>query len=438
MNSGNWKPSGLPVVCRGCPLLCDDVTVEWRSSGELEFQSVCAEGEQWYTAASTQPVDPAPRLLGNNASLDECAAWLAQSLQTSPATLFLGLESLALHEQQALSEIALASGGWLGLASEHRNPASQLALQQTGLVTGSLGELRRPGTLILLWGEAAERLPQRMAERFFAQALSITAVAGGEADRIADRITKRITKRIAGPTAGSGCRLPLDFIGCEPGQQTDLLRWLRALAAGVAGPGDLPEEWRQLATRVEQAERIVVLSLVPGTAHGGPDPVVDALHEWIRLLNRKRVALLLELPERADNLLSARSLLAWSTGWSGGGMVREGKLAAGSTVASNHELLVRGEYQLAVVAGGSAALDPAAEQALLKRGARRLVWLSGEPSALADSAELVLPIRQFGWDGSGDFQRLDELLIPVNPVVQSERIDAARFLKTVLSLMAPE
>ncbi len=413
-------------VCRGCPLLCDDVEIGRTVAGELAFSAnVCGHGIRFVREAADHQLTGGCRLNGKpvdaKSAIDTLVSWLQDP---GGQRLFAGLEHLTTAGQQQLVRVAGAVGSWIGAPLSGVGPA-EISMTRHGRSTASLGEFRNQPGLAVLFAEHGAFVPPRLFERFVHPESSRWALGTWEPNQTI----------AAGAQASAWSR-----IGASREELLASLRWLRAVASGVKVPwakGEAPARWTKLFEQVESSPAVVVfLAGCQGEVSSAPDPLVDGLHQWIQALNRHKPAALVPLDATA-NSASATGVLAWTWGSAGGGTIVDGKLAGAAHCESATVRIGEGSYNLLFWIDG-ADREPARDvlESLRQRGDRKLVVLASRNSQVAELADLLLPVAEPGWDDGGDFWRLDELPLRLDRLATSQRPSAATVLRDIADRLA--
>lgn len=410
---------GIVQVCTGCSLLCEDILWNPAPGGEAVSGKICQRGTDWFEELLGHSLEPGFRQNGKTSTVDDCVDTTSGLLVCAQSAVFIGLEFAGTQDQQKLVELAGMAGGWIGLDGRRAVDSSGLAFQRYGQATATLGEIRRPGTVVLLWGGDSESWPPRLGELHLVEAAAICWIAGrAEIESQGPRMQSRF-----GPALQM---LPFSEMG-----PTGLLRSLRAGASGMNRPA-VSGECLAIEELLSTASRLAVFAADDPGDNRGPDPVVDSLHQWIRTVNSRIPASLVHVPRGRGNRRSAESVLAWTTGLAGGGRLSEGAIQEFGRSGSVRQMILDQAFDLAVVAFlMPGQLDGPLVEALRNRGHGKLVLLSAFEGPLDDLADVLVRVAMPGWDASADFVRLDDMVIAVPARMESHRTDLGKFLERV-------
>ena len=136
----------FPITCTGCCLICDDIELSQDSGGALIIKNACQVCHDdligWYstTQSTLSTSDIAPEIEKANSIL--AAANLP---------LVCGLTDQSVETQQAAVELARRCNAAIDWTNGHWPFAFQDALQDTGLVSCTFGEIKERADLVIYW-----------------------------------------------------------------------------------------------------------------------------------------------------------------------------------------------------------------------------------------------------------------------------------------------
>ncbi|MEZ6126265.1 MAG: formylmethanofuran dehydrogenase subunit B [Planctomycetaceae bacterium] len=174
------------MICPGCGCVCDDVRLSVQPDGSVEFGSDCFLGEAWFQqharTASQQAEAAMCHWKGASVLLEEAVSAAADLLKTADYPLIYGLSRSVTGGQRAAVALAEALHGVVDSTASLCHGPSIMALQETGEVTSTLGEVRNRADLVIFWGCNPADSHPRHASRY-----SVTArgrfTKNGRADR---------------------------------------------------------------------------------------------------------------------------------------------------------------------------------------------------------------------------------------------------------------
>lgn len=163
------------IACPFCGLCCDDLTIKSDPEQLTVEANGCPLSERGFgQAPDTDSSSNQPRIQGRTCSLNEAVTHAANLLRNARLPLFGGLGTDVAGARAAL-RLADQSGAVL----DHMNSASMLrnilAVQDSGWMTATLGEVRNRVDLLLVFGSDIEKYAPRFYERFFNNAESMFA-----------------------------------------------------------------------------------------------------------------------------------------------------------------------------------------------------------------------------------------------------------------------
>lgn len=423
--SNSQSSAPTPAVCLGCALCCDDVEVS-AGRGELGFSAnLCGLGRDWFcqqAAAARQVAQARPAIAGQPSDYFSAVRAAADLIRGARSPLLCGLNGLSLAEQQGFAELALAIGAVVDVDWSERPTGNLAALQQTGRVTATLGQIAMQADLILLIEAAPERTHPRLGERL---------------DWKGQRSWRFRTAGLAVGQPGDLTGSPVAEVVCDDAAElSDLIWYLRAL---VRGNGELasncPPHWRQTLDELLLAMRSARgVALIGGSRLDWQPELALQVHQLARELNELCKAWLLPVGS-AGNQLGAESVLAWSTGFPGSIDLRSKVARWERTDYSACELLRRGELDLLVccLATGDAASWsslPGDLREVLTRLPRVVFYSAEHP--LVSGARVAIPVAEVGWDERGEVVRLDDLSLTVPAIDSTNRLGVGQVVRDLL------
>lgn len=331
----------------------------------------------------------------------------AELLRSARSPLVCGLSHLGIADQQALVQFARHLAAAIDLDWQPAAEGFLNALQVTGRVTATLGQVAEYSGHLLLIEAAPEQTHPRLLQR-----LKWGARPGWRLR------TKGLETGDLSAAGGPAIR---DVVCADERELNQLLWWVRA---GFQGLGDAAEQcpprWRELITELVTAARESRgLTIFAGAQLDQASQLALQVHQLARQANELCKAWLLLLSENG-NAAGAESVLAWSTGFPRGVDLRRGTPAWNRDELTAARLLRSGECDCLIVslpADGTAAWEQlSADFRDRLMALPKIVFYSGDHPLLA-SADVALPITQVGWDKSGDVVRLDELTLTAKAVL---------------------
>ncbi len=388
----------LPWTCPFCALHCDgfDPQVQdgrWRLQGTdcaraqagLNHFAVAAQ------AASPALVDGAPAT--QEAALQAAAALLAQAR----LPLFGGLVT-DIAGSRALYTLAHASGAILDHAHGEAQMHGLRALQDRGLLTTTLAEVREHADLMVCLGsQPSQRYPE-----FFHRC--------GFGREATGRVRHVVFLGALPPPDGLAPGVQVSHVRLE-GDVFDTLALLNALVAGRRPRDPVPEVLGALAQRLQQARyAVLVWDMVQAPPQGSL--VAQGLHRLVDTLNRHTRAAALLLGGN-DGAQSVNQTLTWLSGLP----LRTGVLARGLThepVLFAADRLLRQQAVDALLWVASFGPEPAPPSTPLP------CVVLGHPALAAQASRpgcIFIPVSTPGLGSAGHLSRFDSVVVlPLRPL----------------------
>lgn len=416
------------VACTVCACVCDDLNVTVRNNRIVRAERACNLAEPWFLGQNTAEA-PAAQIQGRSVSLDEAVQAAAAILREARSPLVYGLSRSSTAGQRAAVRLADLLGATIDTTASEGHAPSILAMQEVGESTCSLGEIRNRADLVIYWGSNPVESHPRHMERYSMDSVG-THIAQGRADRtlVVVDIRRTATAEIADW-----------FLPIEEGRDFEAMWTLRGLLRGIEPPPELNvglpvRELKQLAERMK-ACRCGVIFFGYGVArqpHGHRN--VEALLRLVTDLNgftrfharRMRVV---------GDVSGADSVLCWQTGFPFSVNLARGYPRYNPGEYTAGDLLTRGEADAALLVGSS-RVDSFPPEALHR--------LQSIPTILLDHAQAVSPFEPtvrittsiYGIHRSGTAYRMDEIPIPLRPLVETAAPDDGEVLRAIMKVIA--
>lgn len=454
-------PTSLPTLssakafddfaCTVCGCVCDDLKLTVEDGRIVRADGACELAEPWLLAQdSRRPA--AAEIAGRPVSFEAAVAKSAEILKGAKAPLIYGLSRSSTQGQRQAVRLADALGANIDTTASLCHAPSIMALQQVGESTCSLGEIRHRADLVIYWGSNPAVSHPRHMERYAAFPPS-QFVPGGREGRTLVVVDVQ-------PTATS--ELADLFIQVEPGSDFDFLWTLRALVKGVEPPEDFqncrmglqsrPKNTRtgqeshptsgqpmavlrDLAERMKRCQCGVVFFGLGLTRKGIGHANVEALLRLVRDLNAHTRFHARRMRIYGD-VAGADTVLCWQTGFPFSVNLARGYPRYSPGEYSANDLLARGEVDACLLVGseGIEPLSAEAKQQLTKIPVIVLDY------PLADIPVLEPPLvpavkfttAVYGIHRPGTAYRMDEIPIPLRPVLKSDYPSDDEVLSAIL------
>ncbi len=396
------------VVCPGCTCLCDDLEVSF-DRNRFEIKNACELGRRWFANPMTafdNFVD------GEPAEFTTAISAAALLLSQASAPLICGLDHLTTQAQQSAWRLADCLEATIDSTLTNAGRAGQFALQRSGCVTATLGEVANRSDLVLFWYCDPESSHPRHLARYSRPAsgtgrtvvviddhLSATAE---QADFFVELPRCSAANAVA-VIRGLLRRIPMD--------KEDVL----------AATGSSIDQWRKLVEMLTEAS-YGALFYGPTTNDSAFDPVTDMLAVLIRELNDQTRFVSLAMRDDS-NAQSAENVLTWSSGFPFAINLHQGLPRSSWLEYSAETVLSRGECDLVLLAStgslaGSMKLLNSQAAEYLQRIPK--IIISEVDSVGMDNTRVSLNVSRPGQNSSGDFCRQDDVALPLTNLFPEE------------------
>ena len=405
------------VACTVCGCVCDDLKLTVENGRIVRAEGACDLAEPWLLAQDSRwPAEA--EIAGRPVSLEAAVAKSAEILKAAKAPLIYGLSRSSTQGQRQAVRLADALGANIDTTASLCHAPSIMALQQVGESTCSLGEIRNRADLVIYWGSNPAVSHPRHMERYAAFPTGQFVPQGREGRTL-------VVVDVQPTETSKEADL---FIQVEPGGDFDLLWTLRGLVQGMSFSnetcaGQPMSVLRDLAERMKRCQCGVFFFGLGLTQRGVGHANVEALLRLVRDLNAHTRFHARRMRVYGD-VAGADTVLCWQTGFPFSVNLARGYPRYNPGEYSANELLARGEVDACLLVGseGVEPLSAAAKEHL----ARIPVIVLDYPQADIPALEPpLIPAVKFttavyGIHRAGTAYRMDEIPIPLRPVLQSD------------------
>jgi len=446
------------VTCPVCGCLCDDIELTVEGNTVTNAKNACAISEGKFLNFQGHRIPtPLIRKKGElvKASLEEAVQRSAEILAGASYPILYGWSCTSCEAIRVGLELAEEVGGVIDNTSTVCHGPSILSIQDVGIVTSTLGQIRHRADLVVYWGSNPWSAHPRHLERYttFIQG----RFQGSEWGRYISRLSKasalKRSLRAAMLTLKRAPHVPKGtpiestyelsrkgrrmivvdarrtrsadiadyFVQVQPNKDYELLQALRTLVRG-----DELDVKRVAGVSIEQLEELVdalvgcefgILFFGVGlTMSEGKLRNIDAALSLVRDLNRYTKFII--MPMRGHfNVTGANIVFTWQTGYPYAVDFSYGYPRYNPGETSVVDILTRGESDASLIV----ASDPvsnfprAAVQNLVKSP---MIVIDPHPSPTTMMADVVLPSAFVGIEVGGTAYRMDRVPLPLKKVVE--------------------
>ncbi len=400
------------LTCSQCGCVCDDLIAEVQDNQIIRVENGCSIAKDWLVR---QRGDNSCEALldGKEASLSDAIAAAGGLLSKCQAPLVLGPSTGSTESQRAAIELAEHIGGTFdpGCSTLHR--AGTAALQQVGLSTATLGEIKNRADLVLFWRSDPAITHPRFVERFVDS--SGTFVPQGRHDRQVIVIDDQRT---------TTADLADQYLELNQPNDLDLIGRLRAALRDkpIAAHAGNDEIVSKLAADLKKSRYAALLFGANFLSGEIASAATEALFQLVAELNShtRCIAAAMGGPNPDE-------VLTWQTGYPLAVNFAQGFPRYNAEEFSADRLLSRGEVDAVISIGGD-AMESLGEKAK-KRLAQLPVVSIGSPEEFFGSAQVSIGTGVDGIHYSGSIFRMDDVALPLKALLDTALPSQASILR---------
>ncbi len=392
------------IVCAFCGCVCDDLSVTVADNRVTGVKQACALGRAWLMGHTAESDEPAVRIDGQPAGLEEGLAAAAGYLAAARNPLIYGLSSTYCEAQRNAVALADLLGANIDCCTSVCHGPSGMGFQTVGEPGCTLGEVKNRADLLIYWGcNPAESHPRHFA-RYSLTPKGLFTPRGRK-----DRTVVLVDVR---PTPSS--RAADIFLQIRPGRDFECLWALRSLLKGVpleeSAVADLGISLAQLQDLAERMKscRFGVIFVGQGlTQSRGRHMNTAAAFMLARDLQAFTKFAVMAMRGHG-NVTGIDNVLAWQTGYPFAVNFNRGYPRFNPGEFTTVDLLAREEVDAALIV----ASDPVAH--LPRRATRRLaqiptIVLDAHPSETTKIARVAFMTATAGVSAAGTVYRMDNV-----------------------------
>jgi len=465
------------VTCPVCGSLCDDIELTVEDRKIVKVKNGCAMCESKFLGYTSKHrlLKPLVRRNGEfvKVSVKEAVRKAAEILAEANYPILYGWSSTSCEAMRVGLELAEEVGGVIDNTSTVCHGPSILSIQDVGIPSCTLGQIRHRADLVIYWGSNPWSAHPRHIERYtaFSEGRFEKSAWRGYLTKIKASIVKKkiesairrvffkekpstpsLLRREPPPTILKEGRklIVIDvrktrsaeiadyFIQVEPNRDYELLQAFRALVRDqeieveeVAGvPVDYLEEVADVMIRSNFGILFFGLGL---TMSRGKLRNIDAALSLIRDLNMRTKFVI--MPMRGHfNVTGANTVFTWQTGYPYAVDFSLGYPQYNPGETSVVDVLLRKESDAALIV----ASDPVAnfpKKAVEHLVTNPLIVIDPHMNATSQMADVVFPSAFVGIEANGTAYRMDHVPLPLKKVVDPPRgvLPDEEILRRILS-----
>ncbi len=450
------------VTCPVCGCLCDDIELTVENNEVVKVKNGCAICESKFLGYKSEHRTRKPLIRKNGelvaVSLDEAIHKAAEILADANYPVVYGWSSTSCEAQRVGVELTEEIGGVLDNTSVVCHGPSILSVQEVGIPSCTLGQIRHRADLIIYWGCDPWSAHPRHLERYttftegrFEQSdwksylQKVKAAAGRKKLKSALRsgVVKHPPEHMLQPETMSGpppammkegrkliivdvrktmsAEIADYFIQVEPNKDYEVMQALRALVKDqeldVDKVGGVPVEYlEEVADAMVRCEFGVIFFGLGLTMSAGKLRNIDVAISLVRDLNRRTKFAI--MPMRGHfNVTGANVVATWQSGYPFAVDFSLGYPRYNPGETTVMDILLRQESDAALVI----ASDPAANfprKAVEHLVKNPLIVIDPHMNATALMGDVVFPSAFVGIEVGGTAYRMDHVPLPLKKVVE--------------------
>ncbi|MGQ9507474.1 MAG: formylmethanofuran dehydrogenase subunit B [Candidatus Bathycorpusculaceae bacterium] len=451
------------VTCPICGSLCDDIELTVENGRIVKVKNGCAMCESKFLGYNSEHRLLKPLIRKNGelvkTSLKEAVGRAAGILAEANYPILYGWSSTSCEAISVGLELAEEVGGVIDNTSVVCHGPSILSIQEIGIPSCTLGQIRHRADLVVYWGSNPWSAHPRHIERYtaFSEGRFEKSAWRGYLNNIKASIVRKkiesVIRRVffkGKPSASAYIRkeppstlfkegrklVVIDvrktrsaeiadyFIQVEPNKDYELLQAFRALIRDqeidvdtVAGvPVEYLEEIADLMIKCDFGVLFFGLGL---TMSSGKLRNIDAALSLVRDLNMRTKFVI--MPMRGHfNVTGANTVFTWQTGYPYAVDFSLGYPQYNPGETSVVDVLLRKESDAALIIASDpiANFPKTAAEHLVKNP---LIVIDPHMNATAQMADVILPSAFVGIETSGTAYRMDHVPLPLKKVVDPPR-----------------
>ncbi|MEM3702838.1 MAG: formylmethanofuran dehydrogenase subunit B [Candidatus Bathyarchaeia archaeon] len=401
------------VVCPYCGCLCDDLEIVVDGGKIVEVRSNCELGAEKFLHASAPTRLRAPKIRVDGefreVSVDEAVQKAAEILVQAKKPLSYGWSSTECDAIRFGVELMEEVGGIIDDTSSVCHGPTIIAVQDIGISTSTLGEIKNRADLIIYWGCNPMQAHPRHLSRytFFPRGFFR---GKGQEERVLVVVDVRATET---------SRLAKHFLQVKPNYDYELVSAFRMAIKGHKLPdnvGGIPrEKIEEIANLMKKSKFVAIFFGLGMTMSGAKHRNVDNILSLVRDLHQFTKCVI--MPMRGHyNVEGFNEVCTWQTGFPYAVDFSRGypRYNPGETTAA--DLLAMGDADAALIV----ASDPVAH--FPKDATRHLmkipvIAIDAYESLTTEIANVVIPAAIAGVEVDGTAYRMDHVPIRLRKVL---------------------
>ncbi|MCT8336517.1 formylmethanofuran dehydrogenase subunit B [Methanoculleus sp. Afa-1] len=422
------------VICPFCGTLCDDLEVVVSDDGKelLEVYNACAIGAEKFLHSQAKDRITRPRMRQEDGSwkeisYDEAVDYTAKMLADAKKPLMYGWSSTNCEAQSVGSEIGEAVGAVMDNTATVCHGTSLIAVQDIGIPSCTLGEVKNRADRILFWGCNPAHAHPRHMSRYSIFPRGFFTGKGHTGRKVI----------VIDPRPTDTASLADVHLQVEQGRDYELLSAFRIAFRGEQLPdvvAGIPKEQIYEAAETLKSGRFVIIFFGMGVTQSlGKNHNIDIAIAVTRDLNEYTKAAI--MPMRGHyNVTGSGQVWGWLYGFPYAVDLSRGFARYNPGETTSNDLLRRDEVDAVFVLGS----DPGAHfpfSSVKKIYDRPAVAIDPHETPTTEVCNVHVPVAFVGVETGGCAYRMDNVPIETRKVVEPPEgmMTDEEFLKHVLA-----
>jgi len=415
------------VLCPFCGSLCDDVVVVVENNKIVEVREACEMGVS-KMMGHERIATPMIRVNGKlkETTYEEAIDKTAEILVKSLRPLIYGWSSTTCEAHRKGIELAEELGAVIDNTASVCHGPSILAIQNVGLPSCTLGQIKNRADLIIYWGSSQAEAHPRHMSRYTSFPRGFFSQEGRKGKRVVVvDVRKTTTVEVAD-----------EFVKVAPGGDYSVLSALRTVLAGEEDVvpssvgGVSKEKLIELVERMKDAKfGVIFFGLGLTHSRGRYNNVVNAI-SLVRELNAHTKFVI--MPMRGHyNVTGFNQVCTWETGFPFAVDFSRGLPWYNPGETSAVDILNREECDAALVISS----DPGAHfprKSIEFMGKIPVIQIDPYPNPTTELADVVIPSAISGVEVDGTAYRMDKVPIRLRKLVEPNHLPDEEILGRIL------
>ncbi|MCW3136834.1 MAG: formylmethanofuran dehydrogenase subunit B [Methanophagales archaeon] len=415
------------VVCPLCGCVCDDIVVEVEDNRVTKVRGACAVGKSKLMGHG-RIKSPAIRENGalKECSYDEAIKKAAEILAAARRPLLYGWSSTVCEATKVGVELAEEIGAVIDNTASVCHGPSVLAIQDVGLPSCTLGEVKNRASLVIYWGANPTSAHGNHMKRYSYISKGYF-LPGGKKDRKLVVVDVRETKT---------AKMADKFLRVEPGKDYLVFSALRAILYGNEDVvpdevgGVSKNDLLEVASMMKETQfGIIFFGMGVTHSRGRHNNIVNAIQTTRAAHTHTKFNI---MPMRGHyNVAGFNQVCTWETGFPFAVDLSLGYPWYNPGETSSTDLLIRRECDAALLI----ATDPGAHfpgESIRHLANIPVIQIDPFANPTTEFADVVIPTAISGVESEGSIYRMDNIPLRLRKLVDTEYMSDEAVMERIL------